>query len=74
MVKDSSNPDKLVMSLNSITDSSRSETFFGRSNVELLSFVNSYKQSKLLLCNQIVELNYNNSWTLYFDISKNEYG
>jgi hypothetical protein len=69
-----SNPDKLVLSPNSMIDNSCSETFFGRSNVELSSFANSYKQSELLPCNQIVELNYINSWTLYFDISRNEYG
>ena len=38
MVNDSSNPEKLVMSLNSIIDNSFFETFFGRSNVELSSF------------------------------------
>ena len=55
MLNDSSNPDKLVLSLNSIIDNSCFETFFGRSNVELSSFANSYKQSKLLPYNQIVE-------------------
>jgi hypothetical protein len=73
MVNDSSNPDKLVMSTNSITDNSFFETFFGRSNVELSSFANSYKQYELLPFNQIVELDYK-SWTLYIDISRNEYG
>ena len=78
------------MSLNSIIDNSYFETFFGRSNVELSSFANSYKQSELLPCNQIVELDctlvdisFTNSctlftnpksWTLYFDIYRNEYG
>ena len=90
MVNDSSNPDKLVMSPNSIIDNSFFQTFFGRSNVEHFSFPNSYKQSELFPCNQIVELyctlvdiSFTNSctlfinsksWTLYFDISKNEYG
>jgi len=74
MVNDLSNPGKLVMSLNSIINNSCFETFFGRSNVELSSFANSYKQSELLPCNQIVELNHINSWTLYFDISRNKHG
>jgi hypothetical protein len=56
MVNDSSNPNKLVMSLNSVNDNSYFETFVGRSNVELSYFANSYKQSELLPCNQIVEL------------------
>ena len=47
MVNDLSNPKKLVMSSNSINDNSCFETFFGRSNVELSSFPNSYKQSEL---------------------------
>ena len=59
---------------NSIIDNSFFETFFGRSNDELSSFANSYKQSELLPCNQIVELNHINSWTLYFDISRNKHG
>ncbi|MEL1784038.1 hypothetical protein, partial [Acinetobacter baumannii] len=42
MVNDLSNPGKLVMSLNSIIDNSGFETFFGRSNVELSFFANSY--------------------------------
>ena len=87
MVNYSSNPNKLVMSPNSIIDNSFFETFFGRSNVELSSFANSYKQSELLPCNQIVELDCtlvdisfpnsctlltnSKSWTLYFDISMN---
>ena len=70
MVNDSSNPNKLVISPNSIIDNSFFETFFGRSNVELSSFANSYKQSELFPCNQIAELN----WTLYFDISRNKHG
>ena len=90
MVNDSSNLDKMVMSLNYIINKYCFETFFGRSNVELSSFANSYKQSELLPCNQIVELDctlvdisfansctlFTNpkSWTLYFDISRNEYG
>ena len=74
MVNDSSKPDKLVMSSNSIIDNSFFETFFGMSNVELPSFANSYKKFELLPCNQIVELNCTNSWTLYFDIFRNEYG
>ena len=74
MVNDSSNPDKLVMSPNSIIDDSYFETFFGRSNAKLSSFENSYKQSELLLSNQIAKLDCTNSWTLYFDISTNEYG
>lgn len=41
---------------------------------ELSLFANSYKQSELLPCNQIVELNHINSWTLYFDISRNKHG
>ena len=45
MVNDLSNPGKLVMSLNSIINNSCFETFFGRSNAELSSFANSYKQS-----------------------------
>ena len=73
MVNDLSNPGKLVMSLNSIINNSCFETFFVRSNAELSFFANSYKQFELLPCNQIVELDYNNSWTLYFDISRNEY-
>ena len=40
MVNDSSNPYKLVMSLNSIIDNSCFETFSCRSNVELSSFAN----------------------------------
>ena len=71
MVNDSSNLDKLVMSSNSIIDNSCFETFFGRSNVELPSFPNSYKQSELLPCNHIAELNHINSWILYFDIPRN---
>ena len=51
MVNDSSNPNKRVMSFNSIIDNSYVETLFGRSNVELSSFANSYKQSELLPCN-----------------------
>ena len=90
MVNDSSNLDKLVMYSNYIIDNSCFETFFGRSNVELSYFANSYKQSELLPCNQITELDctlvdisftnsctlFTNSktWTLYFDISRNEYG
>jgi endogenous inhibitor of DNA gyrase (YacG/DUF329 family) len=82
MVNDSSNPDKLVMSPNSIIDNSFFETFFGRSNAEHFYFSNSYKQSELLPCNQIIDLHYtlvdfsfnSKSWTLYFDISRNEYG
>ena len=78
------------MSLNSIIDNSCFETFVGRSNVELSSFANSYKQSELLPCNQIAELDCtlvessftnsctlftnSKSWTLYFDISRIEYG
>ena len=50
------------------------ETFFGRSNAELSFFANSYKQSELLPCNQIAELNHINSCTLYFDISRNKHG
>ena len=73
MVNYSSNPNKLVMSPNSIIDNSCFETFFGRSNVELSFFANSYKQSELLPCNQIVELNHINSWTLYFDIFRNKH-
>ena len=80
----------MVMSPNSIIDNSCFETFFGRSNVELSSFANSYKQYELLPCNQIVELDCklvdisftnsctlftnSQSWTLYFDISRNEFG
>ena len=74
MVNDLINPEKLVMSLNSIINNSCFETFFGRSNAELSSFANSYKQSKLLSCKQIAELNHINSWTLYFDISRNKRG
>jgi hypothetical protein len=90
MVNYLSTPEKLVMSLNSIIDNYCFETFFGWSNVELSSFANSYKQSKLLPCNQIIELDCtlvdfsftnsctlftnSKSWTLYFDISRNEYG
>ena len=89
MVNDSSNPYKMVMSPNSITDNSLFETFFGKSNVELSSFANSYNQSKLLPCNQIVELDCTSveisltnsctlftnpkSWNQYFEISRNEY-
>ena len=40
MINNSSNPKKLVMSLNSIIDNSGFEAFFGRSNVELSSFAN----------------------------------
>ena len=74
MVNDLSNPRKLVMSLNSIIDNSCFETFFGRSNVERFFFANSYKQSEFLPCNQIAELDYINSWNLYFDISTNKHG
>ena len=90
MVNDSSNRNKLVMSSNSIINNSFFETFFGRSNVELSSFANSYKQFELLPCNQIAELDCtlvyfsftnsctlftkSKSWSLYFDISRNEYG
>ena len=74
MVNESSNLDKLVMSPNSIIDNSCFETFFARSNVELFSFANSYKQYELFPCNQIVELDCTNYWTLYFDISRNEHG
>ena len=69
-----SSPGKLVMSLNSIIDNSCFETFFGRSNVEVSFFANSYKQSEILPCNQIVKLYHINSWTLYFDISRNKHG
>ena len=78
------------MSPNSIIDNSFFETFFGRSNVELSSFANSYKQSELLPYNLIAKLDctlvdfsfinyctlFTNfkSWNLYFDISGNEYG
>ena len=78
------------MSLDSIIDYFFFKTFFGRSNVDLSSFSNSYKQSKCLHCTQIGELDFtiadiilnnsctyftnHNSWTLYFDISRNEYG
>ena len=48
MVNDLSNPGKLVMSPNSIIDNSCFEKFFGRTNAELYSFANSYKQSELL--------------------------
>lgn len=51
MVNDSGNPDKLVISSNSIIDNSWFATLFGRSNVELSSFENSYKQFELLPCN-----------------------
>ena len=51
MINDLSNPEKLVMSLNSINDNSCFETFFGRSNAGLFFFANSYKQSELLPCN-----------------------
>ena len=74
MVNGLSNPEKMLMYPNSIIDNSCFKTFFGRSNVELSSFANSYKQSELLPCNEIVELNYINSWNLYFDISRNEHG
>ena len=74
MVNDLSNPYKLVMSPNSIIDNSCFETFFGRWKAQLYSFANLYKQSELLPCNQIAELNHINSWTLYFDISRNEHG
>ena len=90
MVNDSSNPKKLLMSPNSIIDNSFFETLFGRSNVELSSFANSYKQFELLPCNQIAELDCtivdisftnsctlltnSKSWNLYFGISRNEYG
>ena len=43
MVNGLSNPNKLVMSPNSIIDNSCFETCFGRSNVELSSFANPYK-------------------------------
>ena len=62
------------MSLDSIIDNSCFETFVRRSNVEPSFFVNSYKQSELLPCNQIVELNHINYWTLYLDISRNKHG
>ena len=71
MVNNSSNPDKLVMSPNSIIANSFFETLSSRSNDELSSFANSYKQSQLLPCNQIVKIDCTNTWTLYFDISRN---
>jgi hypothetical protein len=74
MVNCLSNPKNLVTSLHSIIDNLFFETFFGRSNAELSSFANSYKQSELLPCNQIAELNHINSWTLYLAISMNEHG
>ena len=74
MVNDLSNPEKLVMSPNSIIKNSCLEAFLGRSIVELSFFANSYKQSELLPCNQIAELNHINSWTLYFDIFRNKHG
>jgi hypothetical protein len=74
MVNHLSNLEKLVMSPNSIINNSCFETFFVRSNAELSFFANSYKQSELLPCNQIVEVNHINSWTLYFDISRNKHG
>ena len=43
MVNDSSIPNKLEMSPNSIIDNYCLEKFFGRSNAELSSFANSYK-------------------------------
>ena len=61
------------MSLNSIIDNSCFETFFGRSNAKLSSFANSYKQFELLSRTRIAELNYIDSWTLYFKISRNEH-
>ena len=89
-VNDSSNPNKMVMSSNSMIDNYCFKTFFGRSNPDLSSFTNSYKHFELLYCTQIVELDctlvdisFNNScieftnpksWNLYFDISRNEYG
>ena len=51
MVNDLSNPEKLVMSPNSIIKNSCLEAFFGRSIAELSFFANSYKQSELLPCN-----------------------
>ena len=62
------------MSPNSIINNSCFETFFVRSNVELSFFANSYKQYELLPYNQIAKLNHINSWTLYFDISRNKHG
>jgi hypothetical protein len=62
------------MSSNSMIYYSCFKTFFGRSNFELSSFENSYKQSELLPCNQIVKFNNINSWTLYFDIFRNKHG
>ena len=90
MVNDSNNLQKLVMSSNSLINNSCFKKFFGRSNDELSSSKNSYKQSKFLHCTHIakldctlVDISFNNSctiftnprsWTLYFAISRNEYG
>ena len=90
MVNDSSNPNKLVMSSHSIIYNSCLKTFYGRSEVGLSSFTDSYKQFAILHCIKIVELDctlvdigFTNSCTkftnpqsqtLYFDISRNEYG
>ena len=90
MVNDSSNPKKLVISPNSIIDNSFFETFFGRSNAQLSSFSNSYKQFEHLPCNQIAELDCtlvdisftnsctlftnSKSWNLYFDDFGNKHG
>ena len=58
MVTNSHNPNKPIMFSNPILDDSYFKTFFGKSYVELSSFVNSYTQSDLLHCTQIVEPNF----------------
>ena len=80
MVNDSSNPNKLVMSYNSIIDNSCFKTLFGRQYVDLSSFADSYEQSELLHLTQIVELDrtlvdisFNNSCTKFTNLTHGLY-
>jgi hypothetical protein len=87
MVNDSSNPNKLIMSSNSIIDNSFFKTCFSRLAAELSSFTNSSILAVLLHYTEIAELDctlvdisFDNScigftnpklWTLQFDIATN---
>ena len=69
-VNDSSKPNKLVISSNSIIDNSYFKKFFGMSDAELSFLTKSYSQFELLHCTQITELDctlayisFNNSCT-----------
>ena len=79
-----------VMFSNSIMGNLCFDTFFGKLYVDLSPFVNSYMQSKLLPCTQIVEhncilvdvsstrcnleLTYSTLWSLYSESSRNKDG